>query len=87
MTAPVLRTDATLVGHRLTRILARVKGDEPLPTEELCARFENGKKLKEYDDKDLIQRLKGLTVDDPEALLHLASLDHKNQGMTLNCNR
>ncbi|XP_078615981.1 uncharacterized protein LOC144884497 [Branchiostoma floridae x Branchiostoma japonicum] len=83
MTAPVLRTDATLVGTRLTPTLARVKGDEPLPSEELCARFESDKKLIEYNDKDLIQRLKSLTADDPEALLQLAGLDHKSQDMLI----
>ncbi|CAH1242469.1 Hypp6741 [Branchiostoma lanceolatum] len=78
MSAPILRTDATLVGHRLTPILSKVKGGEPLPPEDLRARFEADKALTALNRDDIITRLKEITAEDPDTLLQLVNLDHKD---------
>ncbi|CAH1242535.1 Hypp6810 [Branchiostoma lanceolatum] len=78
MSAPILRTDATLVGHRLTPILSKVKGGEPLPPEDLRARFEADKALTALNRDDITTHLKELTAEDPDTLLQLANLDHKD---------
>ncbi|XP_019632623.1 PREDICTED: uncharacterized protein LOC109476175 [Branchiostoma belcheri] len=79
MSPPTLRTDASLVGHRLTPVLRRCKGDEALPSEEHRARFEPGTALAAYSRDDLETRVKELTASDPEELLDLAGLNPKEQ--------
>ncbi|XP_019627741.1 PREDICTED: uncharacterized protein LOC109472412 [Branchiostoma belcheri] len=58
MSPPTLRTDASLVGHRLTPVLRRCKGDEALPSEEHQARFEPGTALAAYNRDDLETRVR-----------------------------
>ncbi|XP_078576596.1 uncharacterized protein LOC144862167 [Branchiostoma floridae x Branchiostoma japonicum] len=80
MSAPtpiVLRGDATLVGQNLFDIYKTVRGETPLPEEDLLARFSADVPLGNLSDNELSERLETLTGQDTVFLLAMTGMDPK----------
>ncbi|XP_019632481.1 PREDICTED: uncharacterized protein LOC109476071 [Branchiostoma belcheri] len=82
-TPPCLRADATFVGQDVVALVMRVRGEEPLPPEDRRARFGQETALHALDQDDLREKTKTLTGQDPENLLLMAGLDHKDHTAAL----